>query len=917
MDNVFVALGGVVVIIGLINYPRRQPDTLAPIQLITLTGATALLLLQLATAIATIYWWMLLPSGLTGEFALLYLIASTLSLLTAGIIFFHSLLRPRRTPSAALDSWLKGEVDALRQLVCGGSGMKNVRLYRGTSTGTEVEAIRTPDGAGIRIGEGLPKKLAEFERHYSGGARRVRALIRFMLLHELGHLINGDHIAYQFARAALLSQLWYLIPLLALLPFLLCIAIWGAPRSEWDALAGLVILLGITTTMVFFQRVIAKRFATARERLADWRATITLAAADRARLLETPPDDCPFLEKAFCALQGRRMPSALAALLTLTWPQAERIDVRVGQLIAGHSQGKHQPWVWSALAGANVGALVVLAISLAGSLANAWAGRTGKDVVLLLAVILATLPAAILVGRADPTDPFSGESSSWGRRVGAGGVYLLAHTAAVTTGYFALYAVPSVSPLQYATAGDVVVLVILMVAGSAFLMGTIIDLGPVTLGVRGELQMRALPFLLGIFVIIPLNLLFASIIGSELKGPYAVLFLPSVTIFFLSTVALQSNYRLIRRLAPLGAHRSSGDVVRVRVLTTDVAADLRDLRRRSLFLRLTFIWTTQMAIGFTVVAIAVLRLLSSASPDEAMAAIFGLGVVMLVVLPFLSAITNPTTPRKRTEQHIDTLHTLFQSQCEGPLRPLLGKLKPSVVEDLRHTPLRDPGRKPSAEDLRRAAQKLELANAVGATVTTSWSEEAGSILQELVTDDVVRSWLGGPPSAYCTAWAARLAAASGDPSSARALAKSAERLLPVHCDSVYAIFVAATAVRLGVTVPALQSAGMHRLLRVTDCLSDLAIIAPAIGSEAVAVLRQTVRSRLWTTLHENSRRQLFVALDIIDAGNRLGEGGTSLWNAAEERLCDLLTADDELLLRRLSSRSPSAHPTSAVQALRS
>jgi hypothetical protein len=137
----------------------------------------------------------------------------------------------------------------------------------------------------------------------------------------------------------------------------------------------------------------------------------------------------------------------------------------------------------------------------------------------------------------------------------------------------------------------------------------------------------------------------------------------------------------------------------------------------------------------------------------------------------------------------------------------------------------------------------------------------------------------------------------------------------VHCDSHYAIFVAATAIRFGVTVPALRSASMRWLLRATDCLSDLALIAPAIGSEAVAILRQTVRSRLWTTLHENSRRQLFVALDLIDAGNRLGEGGTSLWNAAEERLCDLLTADDELLLRRLSSRSPSAHPTSAVQAL--
>jgi hypothetical protein len=877
-------------------------------------------LLQIASTVAATYWWMALPQGLASGFALLYLTATVLSAITAGGILFRSLLQPRRPPSAEVESWMRTEADALEQVVGGGNGFENIRLYRGSANGAEVEAIRTPEGAGIRVGEGLPDKLQRFSNHFSGGPRRVRTLIRFMLLHELGHLLNGDHLAYQFARAVLLAQLWVLAPVLVLQPLAVVTAIRGARPEELAAIGGMGLLLGATTMTVFFQRIIATRFASARERLADWRATVTLASAERTRLLHVPLDDSSFLEKALSALRPRPMSPILAALLTLAWPQSERIDARVRQLIAGHSKGRHEPLLWSGLAGANVGTLVVLAISLAGPLAGAWGKDAAQAAVVGIAVVLATLPAAILVGRADPTDPFSNESTSWERRIVTTCGYLLAHVVVVIAGYFVLLAVPPLSPLQYTTAGTVILVVTLLVAVSAFIVGTMVDFGPAALHRRGELQMQAIPFVLGLVAFIPLSRLLSQVIAVELEYPLSALFLPGLTVFFIGCFAMQSKYALVRRLSPLGADRIS-DFVRVRVLAADLMADSNDIRRRPLFIRLTLIWTSQFAIGLIIVTVTAV-LFSIVAPGRGVTMTLSLGFATFLSLPFWPTKTKKkSTAPTRIDNNMDALLALFQSRCTGPLKQLLDRLKPSIAGDLRNTSLRSPDGQPDVDDLRRAARRMELAKAIGAAdITAAWIADARDILRRHVADGVVRAWRGGPPSAYWTAWAARLAAAAGDAATARSLAHSAAQLLPARCNNVQGILVAATVARLtDEPPPALRSANLRQLLRSTDSLSDVAAIASSIGSDGIALLRQTVRSRLWTTLHANSRRQLLVVLDILDAGKQLGEGETPLWSAAEERLCDPLIEEDETLLRRLGatgSRSPSAPPIPAARLLR-
>ncbi|HEX7152274.1 MAG TPA: hypothetical protein VF618_12370 [Thermoanaerobaculia bacterium] len=515
MENFFIIPVAIIVLIGLTDLPRRSPDTLAPIQLITLTGTMALALLQIASAVAALYWWLVLPAGLAAGLALVYLIAAALAVITTCGVFSRGVLRRRRPASSDVVSWMQAEVDALEPLVRGGHGINAIHLYRGSANGTEVEAFQTPDGAGIRVGGGLPKKLSQFKRHSSGGSDRVRTLIRFMVLHELGHLLNGDHLAYQLTRATLLAQLWYLAPLAGFGVVAVAVMTGGAHPEEVGAIIGMGLLLFSTTMIVSFQRTIASDFASARERLADWRATITLTNAETERLLHAAPDDCSFLEKALSALKPPPMMPALTALLTLTWPQAGPIGARVRELITGEFQGRHRPFLWSALAGLNMGGLVVLTVSLSAPLVHSWGKRAVEHAALATSMVLVTVSSAMLIGRADPTDPVNNGHRLWDRLVAAAATYAACYVSSVISGYLFLHAAPPLRPLQHVPSGAVVVIPMIFMGGMTFMVGVATDRGPAWLRLRGDLTMNVVPFLLGLSVFFPLSLLLESSVSSK------------------------------------------------------------------------------------------------------------------------------------------------------------------------------------------------------------------------------------------------------------------------------------------------------------------------------------------------------------------------------------------------------------------
>jgi len=901
MDKLFLVPLVITFVIALTDLPRRQPDALAPIQMLTLYGIAALVLLQIANIVAALYWSASLPPGIAAGFALLHLLSAAIALITTASILLRSVLRPRRRPSSNVAALLQTEVDALKQVVCGERGISDIRLYRGSANGTEVEVTRTPEGAEIRVGERLPEKLAHFTSHSSGGRKRVRALIRFILLHELGHILNGDHLAYQYARAVMLGQLWYVVPLLALQPPLLAMWVRGVRIEELGAVSGMAALLTFTAITTGFQRFLAERFASAREQLADWRATVTLTAAEEARLLEAQTGDRPFLEKALSALRPPPMPSALRFLFTLMWPSAGRIDARVDHLRDGTAEGRHEPLRWAGVAGFNAGALTVMAISFTGALAMQWGESFAQSAAFGIAVIVASFPAMMLVGRADATDPFSGESISWERRIVTLAAYLLAFCVVVFAGYVLLYGVPTLSPRFYATGGAVIVFVSILIGGSAYVVGLTVHTGPAALRQRGEMRMNVVPLLIGFEVMIPLSFVLARIIGSKLQHPFGVLLMPTFIVFAFGCAATASRFPLVRRLSPLGVTGAVGEIVRVRVLMVDVSADMNTVHRDRLFLRLTMMWASQIAIAFVIVAAIVLAFPRGA-PDDALAVVFALSLALGMGFAFLPKAKGKTA--SSLERNIDTIHGLFQCRREGPLGPLLRRLAPFVINELCATQVRAIDTERDVTEIRRAALLAEIARSVHATdILAGWTRDIADMLREHAPEGVVHTWPGGPPSAFWTAWAARLAAAAPDTTAACALAESAARLLPDRLENARTILMAATIARVTAAAGshiALPEANIHELLRATDSLSDIAAIATYTGA-GLDVLREIVRTRLWQTLHANSRRELPAILDILAAGNLFGESGTPLWIAAEERLRDLLLEDNEALLRRIGS----------------
>lgn len=896
MENILFIPIALAIAVVFTDLPRRQPDTLVPIQLITFSGAAASVLLVIANSVAAVYWWTLLPRGPAAAFAMLDFLTSALVAVTAGGILLQRMIRPRREPDAAVSAWIQPEITALKPVVCGAHGIREVRLVCGSARGFEIEVVKSDAGADIRVGGGLPEKLARFRRHRAGGERRVRALIRFMLLHELGHVLNRDHRAYQFARAMQLAQLWYLVPVLAFQPWLATLLL---RRDNEDAavVGSLGLLVSATALLAAFQRATAAHFAVARERLADWRAVLTLTSADRDELLNATPGRAPFLEMALSALQPTGATMPLAALLMITWPGTERVGVRVQNLRTGQSAGRHEPLRWSGLAGVNTGALSVGMISLLGGAVSLWLPHgIVATLVLTFAALIATWPSTMLVSRADPTDPFGHGSASVERRIVTGAGYFLAHILALCGGYLVLLLHASLSPLRFVTAGDIVFVVAIVAGGSAFVAGMIVNLGPAQLRTRGELFMNVVPLLLGLAVIVPLSYILARGIGSDVEYPFGLLLMPVFTMFVWATYGTGSRFPLIRRLMPLGVLDPVGDFVRCRVWVVDVSADMNDLRRRHLFFRLTAIWASQFASAFAFAAVWVVAIRRDPPTQR-------LEVVFLYSFLGLLGLLPVAANRKRTvvnaiDSHRVTLLAMFDAPRTGALGSLLARLAPAIATELRGVVLRD-GEKKTVADLRRAAELLELANAVGAAdVVAAWRTDAVTILYEHAAEGVVRSWPGGPVSPHWTAWAARLALVTNMP--AVPLARAAAKLLPPVLDSPRPIAIAASLARIAFVTGAdiaLPPVPPRRLLRATDSLGDLAAIQTHRGSDT-ETLRRTVRAQIWQALHSNSRRNFLILLDLLTAGSKLGEEHSALWSAADARLRDLFLEDDEKLLRR-------------------
>src|SRR5258707_5544277 len=129
----------------------------------------------------------------------------------------------------------------------------------------------------VRVRRDVTEWLERHRQAGGAGAELVASLARFIVLHELAHVLNGDHRTFRFVRSVLVAQIVWLAGAGAAAVSLLL--------DRGTSVRPLVVATSIIVVLIA-QSLVARRFIAERERLADWRAMQTLPPADAARLLE-------------------------------------------------------------------------------------------------------------------------------------------------------------------------------------------------------------------------------------------------------------------------------------------------------------------------------------------------------------------------------------------------------------------------------------------------------------------------------------------------------------------------------------------------------------------------------------------------------------------------------------------------------
>ena len=262
---IFVTLLAVwVPIIG--DRPARRPGNLVPIQLISALGAWALVLAN-ASALAI---------GIRDGSLVLFCTAAATVAITLIAMLRQSAgsVSDRGVPQA-----LELVVDDLKQLLGGAPRLGMVSLdavvVGGDGPGIGV-AVGRKGRVIVRVRRDVTEWLERHRQAGGAGAELVASFARFTVLHELAHVLNGDHHTFRFVRSVLIAQIVWLAGAAA-----------AAVSLVLDRGTFVRPLVVATSILVVFlaQSLIARRFIAERERLADWRAMQTLSPADASRAI--------------------------------------------------------------------------------------------------------------------------------------------------------------------------------------------------------------------------------------------------------------------------------------------------------------------------------------------------------------------------------------------------------------------------------------------------------------------------------------------------------------------------------------------------------------------------------------------------------------------------------------------------------
>ncbi|HEV7488298.1 MAG TPA: hypothetical protein VGQ65_21700 [Thermoanaerobaculia bacterium] len=864
----------------------RRPGNLVPIQLISALGAWALVLAN-ASAIAI---------GIRdGSLVLLCTATATFA------IALTSMLRQNAAgvPDRDAPQSLKLVVDDLKQLLGGaprlGMASLDVVVVGGDGPGIGV-AVARKGRVIVRVRRDVTEWIERHRQAGGAGAELVASLARFIVLHELAHVLNGDHRTFRFVRSVLIAQIVWLAGAVA-----------AAVSLFLDREASVRPLVVGTSIMVVFiaQSLIARRFIAERERLADWRAMQTLSPADAARLLERrgrrralpKPTE---LEKLMTDLKihaPARDGGLLSRLIGLVWPEGDDIHQR-SERVSNRVGDVPRPVLWAALTGMQCGFLSMSA-TMAVLLAIApWMYlRHAASMVMFAIMMWISAPGAMFSGlRVDPArmSVLSLKLARSSVVVGVVFYFAFATSALMLNCFHAHFGFASIPT-------DLVPAAMLPIAP---LVGVCMSVSTLVGARDGGGQLRTMPHSLRVVVFpslatmalvqVPLSVVASRLIGigSFRSGNWVPLALMTAAVSAVSSAMARSTNRALRAIVPMALFVTTEPIYGFRLFWRNFYVDVS--KTTPARITAVAVATQLVASPWFVFCAALLapgmRRLLAGQPASAAALFSMLGVMSLIlVIPDrFGAYRGPSARLLDTDRLHLFERLLAAARIESPAAA--NHLHASLARWLRNDRFPD-AILPQPEavwPLEPLLILVRLARATGENaVLERWRGHIEHALRQIVSNDSVAVAPRQPASMYWTVFAATIIDETElrDAFPFERMLDRIETLLDERLEHGAANLVADVVaawqlllrhgrprpdpwrVRKFVCSSSLVS---RPLLR--QSLAELAEVAELTGdAELRERLGPIVRSRIWEGLQLNPRKDVLLVLDCYLAAARLGE----------------------------------------------
>jgi len=897
------ALAFMALMVVVAHRPEKRPGNLAPIQLIMALGAWALIVVN--SVVAGV-------ACLSGSVALA--VTPVATILCAAILFARGAASKHSARS------VPGSVDAvieeIRELLGGASrlGLNEIDAVLSGNGPSISVTVPSRGRVVVRFHESL---VPWIERHRRQRPATIESFIRFAVLHELGHILNGDHRTYRFARSVLIAHLWWLVSLVTI------------PLAGRGART-IVFATMFVTLLVAVQSSMAQRFNAERERLADWRAMQSLSTADASRLLRRSgvalggsqaPTEIEKLMIDLKAAPGKtgRM-SAFTRYLRLLLPAGDNSHHRAEALAGDRAGAPASPRLWAALTGMQCGVLatsVAIAIFLVTGRMN---DQTTLWVVMIAMSWIGGSAGTYCVMRTDPARLRVSGGITPAEKMATGMSFFLTFTcAAIATDQFATWLglTAYVSGVVLAVGIVIAIVVVVVCSVMAGLIQATRGEGSLRMAPR-ERWVSLVPHLVAMAIVLgPVNVALSSRLGlgGFLQGAWIAIMICALGTYVLSIEMANSPNAVLRAVAPVAVLDNWAPLYRFRFFWWEFSFDIT---RFSLVRGGVIVFAFQTAVLLILVVafgFAMRRVAQLADFKTTFTAFFwgGVGLFMLFTrIPDRSTNLGVGVLQMVERTRLEILGALLDgARLADPVAAerIRSALASWILSDDRFVVALLPDHR-SLRVLTPLLTFIRLARSVGAEgiLDRARGRIDGALRDVLAGDDVRASLFYSTLAAAIVDEAgladrfpfermvdrigSMLAAQmSGENVNLVADIVGAARLLQAHGRPVPDTATIIRFVR--------QSTLMSKPVR-HQSLVELCEVADLLGeAQERERLGPIVRSRLWEILQLNPRKEVLALLDCYLAATHLGQDDSPLVSAAAVTIAEIaVCAADELMAGR-------------------